>query len=70
MSRKSKYNVDEVIRILNKKYDCKVVGVEIQLLQGKKAKHDLGNGSYGKIDFLVNYRDFRKIYVESFNKRE
>lgn len=68
MSRKNKYKVDEVIRTLSKKHDCKIVGIEVQVLKGPSAKHDLGNKSHGKIDFLVNHRGFRKVIVTSFKK--
>lgn len=68
MSRKNKYQVDEVIRILSKKNDVKLDlnNKVVQILKGKKAKNDLGNGSFGKIDFLCNYNSFTQLYVNEF----
>ena len=28
--------------------------------------HDLGNGSWGKIDFLVNHCNYKRRFVEEF----
>jgi len=67
-----KHKMDEVLRALAKKHDCRIVGNVIQVLNGKsiEAKYqlsnDLGNGSWGKIDFLVNHCGFRKMNVVDF----
>ena len=67
-----KHKMDEVLRALAKKHDCRIVGNVIQVLNGKsiEAKYqlsnDLGNGSWGKIDFLVNHCGFRQMYVVIF----
>lgn len=63
MSRKQ-YTQDEVIRILNRKQDCKIDSNR-RLLTINKSKpvNDLGNGSWGKIDFLTRICGFRIIYV-------
>lgn len=59
------HNEDEVIRSLSKKSDIridsesKIIKVLSKLDKdgnpNKEAKNDLGNGSWGKIDFLRNY---------------
>lgn len=65
-----KHTEDKVLASLYKKRDLKIIGTEIQLLTGKKGgdtKHyDLGNGSWGKIDYLVNHKGYRKAYVNKF----
>lgn len=71
MARKSKnYNADEVVRQLSKKHDIRVnndVKV-VEVITGKDNKrpaaNDVGNGSWGKIDFLVNYCGWRQIFVD------
>jgi hypothetical protein len=54
-----KHSVDEVLEALKKKKDCKINSQEkiISVLQNKAhgKTNDLGNKSWGKIDFLVNY---------------
>jgi hypothetical protein len=70
MENKSKYQLSEVLRSLNKKHDCFINGNEVLILNGKSKrypkKHDLGNGSWGKIDFLVNHCGYRKYFVPKF----
>ena len=67
-----KHKMDEVLRALAKKHDCRIVGNVIQVLNGKSIEakgqlsNDLGNGSWGKIDFLVNQCGFRQMYVVDF----
>lgn len=62
MARKN-YKIDEVLRSLAKKNDCRIVPPNIAIMTGSSAKNDLGNGSWGKIDFLVNHCGFRTIHV-------
>lgn len=69
---KKKHNIDEVLRKLSLKHDVRInsdVKV-IEVLTGKDPKfpaaHDIGNGSWGKIDFLVNHCGWRQIYVDKF----
>lgn len=72
MARKNKHQVDEVLRSLSRKHDCKVIGRSIYILNGKSrskpATNDLGNGSWGKIDFLVNYCGYTQYRVNEFPK--
>ena len=62
MARKN-YKIDEVLRSLAKKNDCRIDPPIITIMTGGSSKNDLGNGSWGKIDFLVNHCGFRTIYV-------
>ena len=71
-TRKNKFQVDEVLRALGKKHDIRInsdVKV-IEVLSGKDVKypvkHDVGNGSWGKIDYLCNYNGWRQIFVDRF----
>ena len=72
-----KHKVDEVLRTLGQKNDISIFSNSIQILKNKictkngvipnpKKKNDLGNGSWGKIDFLTNYHGFFINYVEKF----
>jgi len=70
MARKNKHSVDGVLRSLSKKHDVKIDGNHVLILNGKDKKHpkkdDLGNGSWGKIDFLTNHCRFTKHFVSKF----
>jgi endo-1,4-beta-mannosidase len=69
MARKH-YKEDEVLRSLSKKHDVKIDGYTIYVLNGKSKRqpmsHDLGNGSWGKIDYLVNYCGYSQYYINEF----
>ena len=71
-TRKNSYNVDEVIKQLYKKNDCKIDSnaKTIQVLNGlskkQNKKNDLGNGSWGKIDYLINHCGFLLLNVSEF----
>lgn len=52
------YDVTTVLRLLAKKADVIIRGNVITIDRSSKAKKDLGNGSWGKIDFLVNYHNY------------
>ena len=72
-----KHKIDEVLRTLGRKNDIRIFSNRIQILKDKiwtkdgaidnpRKKHDLGNGSWGKIDFLTNYHGYYINYVEKF----
>lgn len=44
----------------------KVRNSKFELVDNPKKKYDLGNGSWGKIDFLVNHCNFILSYVNAF----
>lgn len=60
-------NYDEAtcVKELNKKVSCEVVGSVINVLIGVT---DLGNGSWGKIDFLTKHCGYRQIFVKELPK--
>lgn len=66
MSQKRKHTVDEVLISLSRKKSIKITGNEIQILVGDKSNNDLGNGSWGKIDFLCNHNGYRRFNVIKF----
>lgn len=69
MARKQ-YQEDEVLRSLTQKKDVKVdkYRKEVFTLNGKiwPRSNDLGNKSWGKIDYLVNYQNYRHYSVAEF----
>ena len=69
MARKN-YTIDEVLRALNKKNDCLISETDkiVFVLIGRGKKNDLGNKSWGKIDFLTRYCNFTLNEVEEFTK--
>jgi hypothetical protein len=81
MARKQKYKVDEVLRHLSKKNDVLVENRKILILKDEifdvkqgikipnpKKKFDLGNGSWGKIDFLVNHNGYTLCNVDNLHQ--
>ena len=74
-----KHNEDEVLRALRSKSDVRIVNGEVQVLKdtvwntkeqktvvNHKKHFDLGNGSWGKISFLIKYCGYRQIFVSEF----
>jgi hypothetical protein len=81
MARKN-HTEEEVLRALHKKSDIRVIpnAKRIKLLSNKvwsdksegyienaNKKHDLGNGSWGRIDFLRRHCGYAVETVESFH---
>lgn len=68
----SKYNEMSAILGLKSKHDVKIdaMNKQIFILNGKSKKvskkDDLGIGSWGKIDFLINHCSYRKSMVAEF----
>lgn len=60
-------NYDEAIcvKALNKKSDCEISNGVINVLIGTTS---LGNGSWGKIDFLTKHCGYRQIFVKELPK--
>lgn len=70
MARKQDYDEDEVLRILAKKADINI-DKNMKVVQVlREGKGDVGNGSWGKIDFLVNYRGWKSMRVNDFGKND
>lgn len=70
----------EVLASLKKKKDVKVTGTLVQILKSQiwsdKAQAlvhnpgytgDVGNGTWGKIDFLVNHCGYQKLFTGKFS---
>lgn len=53
-----KHQVEEVLKSLSKKQGVKVSEFNKTVTISKNYS-DLGNGSWGKIDFLVNHKGYR-----------
>jgi hypothetical protein len=67
MERKVKGYVEhEVVAELNRKADLRIVNKQIQEL--KDGKGDVGNGSRGKIDFLVKFCGYVHFFVKDFKR--
>lgn len=56
------YEVDEVLKILNKNNDIKIIKKDINIL----IDASIGNGTWGKLDFLTGYQGYQIKYVSSF----
>lgn len=63
-------NYDEVsvVRSLSKKSTI-AIDTNNKVISIDRKSTELGNGSWGKIDFLCNYRDYSYIFVDSVGKR-
>ena len=59
-----KHTVDEVLRALDRKHDCKVVYNRVYILKSKESFNDLGNKSWGKIDFLCNHNGYTLVKTD------
>lgn len=62
------YSEDEVLQALKKKHDLRIAGKQIQQLDGPGAKGDIGNGTKGKIDFLIKWCGYNHFYVKDFKR--
>lgn len=71
MARKQ-HSLDEVLRSLGKKHDCQVnPQMRVIRILNPKAKpcnaiNDLGNKSWGKIDYLCHYCGYSWYHVTQF----
>lgn len=65
-----KHTLDEVLRSLARKKDVKISNNTILLLSDKapNKSYDLGNGSFGKIDYLVKVHKYQLKIVDTFEK--
>lgn len=70
--KNSKYTEDEVIRSLSKKHDIRINpnNMLVEILVGREAKCDLGNSSFGKIDYLTKHLKYSLIKVNTFNEKK
>lgn len=75
------YTVDEAVRSLEKKNDVRIHGWFVDILTDKilnkdgqtipnpEKRNDLGNGSWGKIDFLTKHAGFHIRYVGTHKEK-
>lgn len=76
-----KHNMEEVLKSLRFKNDCKCIESTIYILTDKVwskdkgsyitnplKKFDLGNSSWGKIDYLTKYCGYTMVKVAEFPK--
>lgn len=63
-----KLDKSEAIRSLSKKHDVKIGRTDIQILSNysKHKKNDLGNKSWGLIDFLCNHCGYSAFWIKNF----
>lgn len=63
-----KHTEKTALAALSRKNDIKIDGDHLQILsdENKFKVHDLGNKSWGRIDFLVNYCGYSNYFVEEF----
>jgi len=59
MARKSKYQADEVVYFLSKRKGVKISAKQKHIEVSKR--NDLGNGCWGRVDFLRNHCAFTCI---------
>ena len=75
-----KHRLDEVLKELSRKNDVRVSGTVVMVLSDKivdkesniidnpQKRNDLGNGSWGRIDYLVNHCGYGIVKVAQFSK--
>lgn len=66
--KKVAYDEASVIRAIERKNDVKV-DYSTQTVQVIKCTTNLGNGTWGKIDYLCNYCGYSYAFVDSFDKK-
>lgn len=64
MSKKKSYDEVSVVRALSKKKSIKI-DVATKHVKVAKDAMDVGNGSWGKIDYLCNYCGYTQTFVAS-----
>lgn len=66
MSKKKTYDEVGVIKALNRKKDVKVSQYD-KKIEVTRGTTDCGNGTWGKIDYLVHYCGYVQLWVEPNN---
>lgn len=66
---KRKYDEVSVCRSLSKKHDVSV-DTHRKVIEVLKDNTTVGNGSWGKIDYLCNYCGYRAIIVKNISARK
>lgn len=68
MAKKRAYDETSVIRSLSKKNSIRVNTVE-KVVEVMKGASDVGNGSWGKIDYLHKVHGYVYVFVASLGKK-
>lgn len=66
---KRKYDEVSVCRSLSKKHDISI-DTQRKVIEVVKNNTTVGNGSWGKIDYLCNYCGYRAIMVNGISARK
>lgn len=66
MARKRNYEEDEVLKLLDRKGDIKI-DKNMKVVQVLRDNTTVGNNTWGKIDFLVNFRGWKSMLVNEFD---
>jgi hypothetical protein len=69
MAKKRAYDETSVIRSLSKKNSIRVNTVE-KVVEVMKGASDVGNGSWGKIDYLHKVHGYVYVFVTSLGKKK
>lgn len=64
--KKKNYDEVSVIRSITKKADVSIDCVN-KIVQVKKDSNEVGNGTWGKIDYLCHYRGYSYIISKTIN---
>lgn len=70
MAKKRNYDEANVVRSLMRKHSINISYCgNTRTIEVEKNAYDIGNGSWGKIDYLVKYCGYTVIYVAHIKKR-
>lgn len=67
--KKKNYDEVSVIRSITKKADVSVDYVD-KIIQVKEDSNEVGNGTWGKIDYLCHYCGYIYIILKTINNRK
>ena len=65
--KKKNYDEAKVVRIISKKRDIRVDGIK-KTIEVVKNSTEVGNGSWGKIDYLCGVHGYVVLFVKAINK--
>lgn len=65
---KRKYDEASVIRSLSRKASIRV-DIAQKIIEVSRDNIDVGNGSWGKIDYLMNVHGYIQVFVNTINKK-
>lgn len=65
--KKKNYDEAKVVRIISKKRDIRVDGIR-KTIEVVKGSTEVGNGSWGKIDYLCHVHGYIVLFVKAINR--